>query len=107
MRRLKNIDKISASVALLLLMSRTQLWALGGGVSGIGGAGGIGSESRGLTSVGGRVLCARCDLEDIETSQVDVIGLYELQHRQGQIEMQMARLQRRQVMLPGGKLLLG
>lgn len=92
MNKLKQVGQISVSMSLLLLTAITPVWAVGIG-SGFGGAGGVGlgGESRGLTSVEGRVVCARCDLQEMRVSQPDLIGLYELQHQEGQIVMQLNR----------------
>ncbi len=88
MRALKTIYCTGVSVALLLLATSTQSWAFGG----VGGAvGSLGGESRGITSVTGRVLCAGCDLDDVQRSQPSLPGLYELHHRQGQVVMQLFR----------------
>lgn len=92
MNKLKKLGQISASVSLLMLTTGAPVGAVGIG-SGFGGAGGaaLGGESRGLTSVDGRVVCARCDLQETRISQPDLVGLYELQHQEGQIVMQLNR----------------
>lgn len=83
----KNLFRIGVSVATVLLVTSSQSWAF----TPFGGMGGFGGESRGLSGVGGRVLCARCDLAQVQALQPHMIGLYELQHRQGQVVMQLAR----------------
>ena len=90
MKVLQAIALTGVTAFSLMLAASTPLWALvAAPVSGLGIP--MSGESRGVTGVGGRVLCARCDLEDVRTSQPDLIGLYELQHRRGQVVMQLAR----------------
>jgi len=57
-----------------------------------GGAGGfVGGELRGTTVIEGKVLCARCTLEDVHAAQPRLTNLYELRHPQeGEFVMQIA-----------------
>lgn len=87
------IGPASASIVALLLATTTQTWAfgIGGPVSGLGAP--LSGELRGITGVTGRVLCSGCDLNEVKNAQPHAIGLYELQHRQGQVVMQLVRPQ--------------
>lgn len=87
MKVFETLCRTGITTVILLLVTSTQSWAF----TAFSGNSGFGGESRGLTAVGGRVVCARCDLEDMQRSQPTLPGLYELQHRQGQIVMQLLR----------------
>ena len=91
MRRLRTTSYVSASVVAVVLATSTQIWAIGG-VGGIGSASSFGGEMQFRTAgVDGRVVCTRCRLAEVQIAQPDLIGLYELQHRQGQVVMQLVR----------------
>jgi hypothetical protein len=94
MKVVRYLGYISISIVALLLATNTQTWAVavGGPASGLGVAP-LGGELRGITGISGRVICARCDLDQVQNSQPGLVGLYELQHRQGQVVMQIIRPQ--------------
>jgi hypothetical protein len=87
---------VSASVVAVVLATSSQIWAIGavggGGFGGIGSASSFGGEMQFRTAgVDGRVVCTRCRLAEVRSAQPDLIGLYEFQHRQGQVVMQLVR----------------
>ena len=50
--------------------------------------GSFGGELRGITQFTGHVVCVECDLEEARQAQPDLTDLYQLNHEQGQVVMQ-------------------
>jgi len=76
---------ITISAALMLMFTGAvvaQGFAPGGGFSAFGGAG------RGPTIFKGKVLCARCTLEEVQKGQPTLLHLYQLTHQQEQVVLQ-------------------
>lgn len=85
------VNRFATGLVAFVLLGGTSAtsWALGPGAPvGLSFGGG---ELRGLSGVGGRVLCASCTLREVRAARPEVVGLYELQHRQGQVVMQIDR----------------
>jgi hypothetical protein len=84
-------------VAVFLISLGSSAFAQGVAV-GVGAAGGVGSggvtpfggELRGPTIIEGRVICARCDINDARATQPDLTNLYEFHHDDGALVMQIA-----------------
>src|SRR5262245_51666288 len=66
--------------------------SLSSGVQGqvaIGGAGfSFGGESRGVTRITGKIVCASCELGEVHKGQPDLRDLYQLTHRSGQMVLE-------------------
>ena len=58
----------------------------GGGVSVIGGSG------RSVVQIRGTLVCARCNLDDIQAAQPHRNHLYELTHKQGRVVVEVTQL---------------
>ena len=76
---------ITLGMVAALLLAGITTGAQGfapGGLSSFGGGG------RGMTILKGSVLCAACDLDEVQKAQPDAHHLYQLTHKQGQVVMQ-------------------
>lgn len=49
---------------------------------------GFGGELRGILKIQGKVLCAKCTLDEVQKTQPELSNLYEISHRLGQVVMQ-------------------
>jgi hypothetical protein len=81
-----SFKRITIGVAAALLLAGVTSGArgqvAGGGLSAFGG------EARGMTIIKGNVLCAGCDLDEVQKAQPGTHHLYQLTHKQGQVVMQ-------------------
>jgi hypothetical protein len=89
MSTLKRIGAVGLTLTMLLAGLVPGAWGQVAAVP--GGAVGVGGELRGTTVIEGKVLCARCTLEDVQAAQPRLTNLYELHHPQeGKVVMQIA-----------------
>ena len=79
--------KTGFSITFLLAGLTVNAWGLGVGGGGAGIAAG-GGELRGPNIIAGRVICAQCDIDEVQAAQPDLTSLYELRHADGQVVMQ-------------------
>ena len=73
-------------VAVLLLASGIATVALGQ-VSGVGSSFGGTGAGRSMVQIKGRVICARCSLDEVRQAQPNERQLYQLSHKHGQVVM--------------------
>ncbi len=79
----KSITLGMAAVLLLAgITTGAQGFAPGGGLSAFGGGG------KGMTIIKGNVLCAGCNLDEVQKGQPTRHHLYQLIHKQGQLVME-------------------
>ena len=83
----KMIRTSIVSTVGMLLLSGVVSSALAFGPGG-GGIGGIGS--RGMSLITGKVLCANCNLEQMRQAHPESRQLYQLNHAEGQIVVQVS-----------------
>jgi hypothetical protein len=87
-----NILMSGLGVAVFLTGLVSSALAQGVGVAGGAGPGAGGSafggELRGPTIIEGRVICARCTLDDVRATQPDLTDLYEFHHDDGALVIQ-------------------
>jgi hypothetical protein len=81
-----SFKRITIGVAAALLLAGVTSGArgqvAGGGLSAFGGGG------KGMTILRGNVLCAGCDLDEVQKAQPGTHHLYQLTHKQGRVVMQ-------------------
>lgn len=83
MRIVNNTLRTGLAAALLLAAVTTAAYGFApGGLSSFGG------ESKGMTLIRGKVLCAGCELNEVSKAQPGLPHLYQLTHKQGQVVLQ-------------------
>jgi hypothetical protein len=81
-----SFKRITIGMAAALLLAGVTNGARGQVAS--GGLSAFGGESRSMTILRGNVLCAGCNLDEVQKGQPNRHHLYQLTHKQGQVVME-------------------